>query len=331
MKENLKVKCHICNFETTSKGIGRHYHNRHGLKLSENPEVYLMYFDYNNPGILDDIKNMIRCGIGLKSIQKKYDTIGLGSLPILKKSLADIYPDDFTKKVTDRSRETYFNKTGTYYSDKFNEKKCGFRDKILAKKAAKIASTNASRLEKLSERLKSNNPSHSAQTIEKRKKTYHNKTEDEKIAIIEKRLITCNKNQSYLKRAETIVKKYGGFVNYGNKTAGHSNWHDGVKQMLIKNNIITISEKTVVNNYTSDEVNLEKKIIIELNGDFWHCNPKYYDNNYYHPFIKMTAKEIWDKDEKRISDYIKNGWRVVVIWESDDLNEKIKELKEIYG
>ena len=52
---------------------------------------------------------------------------------------------------------------------------------------------------------------------------------------------------------------------------------------------------------------------------------------YYHPFIKMTAKEIWDKDEKRISEYIQNGWRVFVIWESDDLKEKINELKEIYG
>ena len=45
----------------------------------------------------------------------------------------------------------------------------------------------------------------------------------------------------------------------------------------------------------------------------------------------MTAKQIWDKDEKRISDYIQNGWRVIVIWESDDLNEKINELKKIYG
>ena len=331
MKENLKVKCHICDFETTAKGVGRHYHNIHELKLSENADIYLMYFDYNNPGILDDIKDMIRNGIGLKSIQKKYHNIGTGSLPMLKKSLSNIYPDDFNKKVTDRGKQTLLNNTGSRYSEKFIERMGGFKNQTLAKKAAKVASTNVSRLEKLSEMLKYNNPSHNPQIIEKRKQIYDEKTQEEKRAIIKKRLATCEKNQSYLKRAETIIEKYGGFVAYGNKTAGHSNWHDKLKQMLIENNIITESEQTVVNNYTSDEVDLEKKIIIELNGDFWHCNPKFYNGDYYHPFIKMTAKQIWDKDEKRISDYIQNGWRVIVIWESDDLNEKINELKKIYG
>ena len=36
-----------------------------------------------------------------------------------------------------------------------------------------------------------------------------------------------------------------------------------------------------------------KNKIVEINGDFWHCNPKIYDKNYYNKMINMTAEDKW--------------------------------------
>lgn len=330
MKEKTKVKCHICQFETTSKGIGRHYKATHKLKLNDNPNIYLDYFEYNNPNVLSDIKNMIISGNGLKTIIKKHSFIGAGSLPILKKALSDVYPDNFMKLVTEKSRKTYKDKTGNLYSQKFLDKVGGFMDKNLAKKASLIGN-NDIRNEKTKKRLKENNPSHNLISIEKRKVIYKNKTEEEKRKTVEKRLKTCRENGSYLKRAETIITKYGGFVCYGNKTGGHSSWHDKIKEIFKQNGIKTESEKTVVKNYTTDEVDFNNHVLIEFLGDYWHCNPNKYDINYYHKIIKQTAGEIWEKDKKRFDDYVKSGWNVFLIWESDNIEEKIKKYKELYG
>jgi len=60
-----------------------------------------------------------------------------------------------------------------------------------------------------------------------------------------------------------------------------------------------------------------KKKVIEFNGDYWHCNPKYYDKNYYHSHRGMYAFEIWDFDKKKISSIENIGYEVLVIWEDE--------------
>jgi len=63
------------------------------------------------------------------------------------------------------------------------------------------------------------------------------------------------------------------------------------------------------------------KKLIEFNGDYWHCNPKYYNSNYFHKYLQMFAYEIWDKDKIRIDAIKKVGFDVLIIWE-DDFNRK---------
>ena len=64
------------------------------------------------------------------------------------------------------------------------------------------------------------------------------------------------------------------------------------------------------------------KKIIEFNGDYWHCNPKKYNKNYFHQYLQMFAYEIWDKDKIRIDSIKKEGFDVLIIWESDYNNHK---------
>jgi G:T-mismatch repair DNA endonuclease (very short patch repair protein) len=73
-------------------------------------------------------------------------------------------------------------------------------------------------------------------------------------------------------------------------------------------------------------------LIIEYFGDYWHCNPKKYSQNYFNEKKNMTAKEIWDYDNKKI-DLIKNyGYNLEVIWESElkDDNKLINKIVEKY-
>lgn len=60
-----------------------------------------------------------------------------------------------------------------------------------------------------------------------------------------------------------------------------------------------------------------KNLVVEYFGDYWHCNPIKYKKSYYHKTMKLTAEEIWKKDEERIADLKENGYDVSVVWEYD--------------
>jgi hypothetical protein len=69
--------------------------------------------------------------------------------------------------------------------------------------------------------------------------------------------------------------------------------------------------------YIPDIVIENKKIIIECFGDYWHCNPNWYSPSFFHEVIKKTAKEIQEKDAKKLEYYKTKGFDVLVIWECD--------------
>jgi very-short-patch-repair endonuclease len=75
----------------------------------------------------------------------------------------------------------------------------------------------------------------------------------------------------------------------------------------------------VIGYYCVDELNEETKTVIEINGDYVHANPKFYDENDIITLqgTKYTAKEKWEIDARK-HQYLKNkGYKVTVIWESD--------------
>ena len=55
---------------------------------------------------------------------------------------------------------------------------------------------------------------------------------------------------------------------------------------------------------------------IEFNGDFWHCNPKFYNGSEI-TFRGNLAKDVWDKDEKRLNDLRQRIKNLDVVWEYD--------------
>lgn len=59
-----------------------------------------------------------------------------------------------------------------------------------------------------------------------------------------------------------------------------------------------------------------KKLIIECFGNYWHCNPNLYKPDYYHKNVKLTAEQIWHKDNERIEYFKKLGYQVKIVWET---------------
>lgn len=76
---------------------------------------------------------------------------------------------------------------------------------------------------------------------------------------------------------------------------------------------------------------INKKIIVECQGDYYHCNPNLYDKAYFHVKRNMTASEIWEKDFNRKKFLNENGYVVYYIWEKDwktDKNVVIEDIKK---
>ena len=70
------------------------------------------------------------------------------------------------------------------------------------------------------------------------------------------------------------------------------------------------------------------KKVIEFNGDYWHCNPKKYNRNYYHLFLQMYAYEIWENERIKIDSIKDLGYDVLIVWESDYKQNKEKIIQE---
>jgi very-short-patch-repair endonuclease len=74
----------------------------------------------------------------------------------------------------------------------------------------------------------------------------------------------------------------------------------------------------------------ENKKIIEFNGDEYHANPiKFKENDYPHPFRKTkTSKEIWNKDAEKIKAAEDNGFKVLVVWDSEFKKNKKETIEK---
>jgi hypothetical protein len=73
-----------------------------------------------------------------------------------------------------------------------------------------------------------------------------------------------------------------------------------------------------------DFTDLNKKKMIEYNGDLYHGNPLIYDKlDTPNPFRKyITAEEMWNKDSEKIRIANENGFEVLTIWDSEYKKDK---------
>jgi G:T-mismatch repair DNA endonuclease (very short patch repair protein) len=118
----------------------------------------------------------------------------------------------------------------------------------------------------------------------------------------------------------------------GSNNCGRSKISEEFKRRLIDQNLYSgfVSEE-VFHGFIPDEINHKLKIIIEVYGDLYHCNPiKYKNPNVFVPAIQRTVGEQWKRDEKRLASYLRNGYTVVIVWENEirkRLDEAVEKVK----
>ena len=78
-----------------------------------------------------------------------------------------------------------------------------------------------------------------------------------------------------------------------------------------------------------DEINRKKNVIIEIFGDYPHANPKKFDDDFVIKLVgqSYTASQKRHTDELRLSLLREMGYKIIVVWESDNLKEKKKEIQ----
>jgi G:T-mismatch repair DNA endonuclease (very short patch repair protein) len=126
----------------------------------------------------------------------------------------------------------------------------------------------------------------------------------------------------YDKRDKTVFERYG--VKFATELAKSS--PRSKKEKRLENLLKGYYTNKRVGPYKPDYLNEETKHIIEVYGDYWHCNPKLFKEDFYHSQLKQTAAEKWMADDQRKTYLESLGYIVTVVWESD-LDKFIEQMK----
>lgn len=133
-------------------------------------------------------------------------------------------------------------------------------------------------------------------------KSLDSKTDEEKIQIRLKKLFN---RSGYSKISQKLFWEIS------------NNYPDNEIFFEEKNKEIIRYNKTANRAFRIDYLDSTLKKVIEFNGDFWHCNPEKFDENYNHRVMKKTASEIWALDKEKKDWLTNHGYNVLVIWESE--------------
>jgi len=156
------------------------------------------------------------------------------------------------------------------------------------------------------------------------------------------------------KLKQTNLKKYGTEYPWHScgKVNNFSKPHQIVSEWLLSKNISHTNEShsAIFAKFNSDlnrqynpypDILIDKeKIVIEVYGDYWHKNPSEYKADDKLPnwsYIAMnnpgaTVKDVWEFDLIRLAHIESFGFRCVVLWESEILDNSYEDkLNELFG
>ena len=79
----------------------------------------------------------------------------------------------------------------------------------------------------------------------------------------------------------------------------------------------TILSDFPIDRYKIDILFKELNLVVEFNGTYWHCDPRFYEKNYFNQKKKLNAEQIWSYDNDRKIFLEDLGYKVIVVWEHD--------------
>ena len=88
-------------------------------------------------------------------------------------------------------------------------------------------------------------------------------------------------------------------------------------QQILENKKINVIPSYRIDTKICDLYIPHLNLIIEYNGDYWHCNPKKYRKDYFNKKKSKYAWELWEYDQDKLDLVKTKGYNIEVIWESD--------------
>ena len=146
-------------------------------------------------------------------------------------------------------------------------------------------------------------------------------------------VITANNGLKEKLKNEEFKEKHFKKVFKSSKIGYISKGQREVFDILNNEKLIGFKLDGVLSNMKVDIINFDRKIAIEYNGDYYHCNPRTWKPNQFNKSIKMIASKKWKLDRLRKYQLIKRGYKVIIIWESKwkkNKNYYINKIKKIY-
>ena len=97
---------------------------------------------------------------------------------------------------------------------------------------------------------------------------------------------------------------------------------DNLRKNILDENGIEYIFNQPLGDFRPDFQIKDTNLIIEVQGDYWHCNPKIYSTG---PKDLIQMQHVL-KDYVKNCFYVSNNYNVLYIWESD-INQKPQEIK----
>lgn len=118
-------------------------------------------------------------------------------------------------------------------------------------------------------------------------------------------------------RRRTLLKKYGVTCSWLLSKSASKPQKELTKLLKQIFPQYTILSDFAVDRYKLDILFKELNIVIEFNGTYWHCDPRFYEKDFYNKKKKLNAENIWiyDNDRKTLLESL--GYKVIVVWEHD--------------
>ena len=148
-------------------------------------------------------------------------------------------------------------------------------------------------------------------------------------------IILCKIHGNFIKTPYHHINRKQGctkcslYKKYSKMQIEWLNFISKLYNLNIQNGENNIEYKIPNSTYHADGFCELTNTIYEFHGDFWHGNPKKYNENDYNPICKKTFGELYQKTLQR-EQLIKDlGYNLIVIWEYDwvHINKSIKILQ----
>jgi len=232
-----------------------------------------------------------------------------------------------SKQIKDKKKETFLNNYGVdnIYKDK------AFKEWIKNNNFAWNTPTeeeNKQRVEKQTNSIKKFWRS-------EENKEYTDKLKNEN--KLKYREYLDNLSEDELKELNRRKTKWWGELTDEQKSAifrkrakSTSKLESKISDILISLNISFTTQK-YINKKIFDFHITKTKILIEVNGDYWHANPKLYESKdlLSYPGGEIRAMEIWNNDLNKKIIAEDKGYNVIYIWESEILKRYDWQIAEM--